>query len=146
MARFTNLIRVATKVHLTLCAVAVIFFSVPNYWQFCDFLVRTTIWVLFQNGVCFCSPPSIPLRRSLEYARLRLNKYCITPSTGRRLLVMKTCKFPYDYLNVLTVIVGLQTTQWENANNAANCRHAAEHVGTTLEADESKKVTIKINK
>ena len=23
------------------------------------------------------------------------------------------------YLNVLTLIVGLQTTQWENANNAA---------------------------
>ena len=51
---FTNLIRVATKVHLTLCTVAVIFyifFSVPNYWQFCDFLVRTTVRVLFQNGV-----------------------------------------------------------------------------------------------
>ena len=48
---FTNLIRVATKVHFTLCTVAVIFFSVPNYWQFCDFLVRTTVRVLFPNGV-----------------------------------------------------------------------------------------------
>ena len=49
----------------------------------------------------------------------------------------------------LTLIVELQTTQWENANNAAiadytmgecqqccNCRHEAEHVGTTLEVDE----------
>ena len=57
-------------------------------------------------------------------------------STQRRLLVMEDVHIHQGYLNVCDTHCRIADYTMGECQQCCNCRHEAEHVGTTLEVDE----------